>query len=139
MIILFCSRVCGNVHGLVRKYNIMCCRQCFRIYSKDIGFVKVNSRENSQIPRDFILLREIISTIWGVIEVLSPMICLSDYLYCAFIFFSLSGLTNVRSFVRGGDSPINLKGISRNRGNGYSKGGIGISKFSHNLYLINKS
>ena len=35
------SRVCGNVHGLVRKYNIMCCRQCFRIYSKDIGFIKV--------------------------------------------------------------------------------------------------
>ncbi|KAH7289355.1 hypothetical protein KP509_31G071600 [Ceratopteris richardii] len=33
-------RVCGNGHGLVRKYNLMCCRQCFRIYAKDIGFVK---------------------------------------------------------------------------------------------------
>ena len=74
ILILFCSRVCGNVHGLVRKYNIMCCRQCFRIYSKDIGFVKVNSRENSKIPWYFVLFREIISTIWAVIEVLSPMI-----------------------------------------------------------------
>eukprot|EP00850_Spirogloea_muscicola_P001913 SM000007S20873 [mRNA] locus=s7:597744:599168:- [translate_table: standard] len=33
-------RVCGNCHGMIRKYNINCCRQCFRIYSKDIGFVK---------------------------------------------------------------------------------------------------
>eukprot|EP00898_Chlorokybus_atmophyticus_P005940 jgi/Chlat1/6347/Chrsp44S09060 len=24
-------RVCGNPHGLVRKYGIMLCRQCFRI------------------------------------------------------------------------------------------------------------
>eukprot|EP00850_Spirogloea_muscicola_P001097 SM000004S14967 [mRNA] locus=s4:516456:517856:+ [translate_table: standard] len=35
-------RVCGNCHGMIRKYNINCCRQCFRIYSKDIGFVKVS-------------------------------------------------------------------------------------------------
>jgi len=33
--------VCGNCHGLVRKYGINCCRQCFRSYAKDIGFQKV--------------------------------------------------------------------------------------------------
>jgi small subunit ribosomal protein S29e len=26
---------------MIRKYGINTCRQCFRIYSKDIGFVKV--------------------------------------------------------------------------------------------------
>lgn len=35
------SRVCGNHHGLIRKYGINICRQCFREYAKDIGFVKV--------------------------------------------------------------------------------------------------
>eukprot|EP00898_Chlorokybus_atmophyticus_P002814 jgi/Chlat1/3533/Chrsp23S08822 len=33
-------RVCGNPHGLIRKYGINVCRQCFRMYAKDIGFVK---------------------------------------------------------------------------------------------------
>ncbi|KAH8953266.1 hypothetical protein BDL97_02G156700 [Sphagnum fallax] len=33
-------RVCGNSHGMIRKYGLNTCRQCFRIYSKDIGFVK---------------------------------------------------------------------------------------------------
>jgi len=33
-------RVCGNHHGLIRKYGINICRQCFREYAKDIGFVK---------------------------------------------------------------------------------------------------
>ncbi len=37
-----CSRVCGNSHGMIRKYGLNTCRQCFRIYSKDIGFVKVS-------------------------------------------------------------------------------------------------
>jgi hypothetical protein len=35
------SRVCGNSHGLIRKYGLMCCRQCFRSNAKDIGFIKV--------------------------------------------------------------------------------------------------
>lgn len=39
---LFCSRVCGNPHGLIRKYGLMCCRQCFRSNAKEIGFIKVN-------------------------------------------------------------------------------------------------
>ena len=36
------SRVCSNQHAIIRKYNIMICRQCFREYAKDIGFVKNN-------------------------------------------------------------------------------------------------
>ncbi|TVU44805.1 hypothetical protein EJB05_04264 [Eragrostis curvula] len=34
-------RVCANPHGLIRKYGLMCCRQCFRSNAKDIGFIKV--------------------------------------------------------------------------------------------------
>lgn len=37
----FYSRVCGNPHGLIRKYGLMCCRQCFRSNAKEIGFIKV--------------------------------------------------------------------------------------------------
>lgn len=48
----FCSRVCGNPHGLIRKYGLMCCRQCFRSNAKEIGFIKVSV---SAIP-NFILL-----------------------------------------------------------------------------------
>ncbi|KAH0459024.1 hypothetical protein IEQ34_011838 [Dendrobium chrysotoxum] len=33
-------RVCGNSHGLIRKYGLMCCRQCFRNNAKEIGFIK---------------------------------------------------------------------------------------------------
>jgi len=34
------SRVCANTKGLIRKYALDMCRQCFREYAKDIGFVK---------------------------------------------------------------------------------------------------
>eukprot|EP00976_Prorocentrum_cordatum_P054838 1106245-Prorocentrum_minimum.AAC.3 len=34
-------RVCNNTHGLIRKYGLNMCRQCFRQYSKDIGFHKL--------------------------------------------------------------------------------------------------
>ncbi|KAE8821434.1 hypothetical protein D1007_00582 [Hordeum vulgare] len=34
-------RVCGNSHGLIRKYGLMCCRLCFCSNAKDIGFIKV--------------------------------------------------------------------------------------------------
>uniref|UniRef100_A0A671T2Q8 Small ribosomal subunit protein uS14 n=1 Tax=Sinocyclocheilus anshuiensis TaxID=1608454 RepID=A0A671T2Q8_9TELE len=37
------SRVCSNRHGLIRKYGLNMCRQCFRQYAKDIGFVKANA------------------------------------------------------------------------------------------------
>ena len=35
------SRVCAHKAGLIRKYGLMVCRQCFREKSTDIGFIKV--------------------------------------------------------------------------------------------------
>eukprot|EP01041_Mallomonas_annulata_P001228 gene1228-2383_t len=35
----FC-RVCANPHGIIRKYHLDMCRQCFRERSEDIGFIK---------------------------------------------------------------------------------------------------
>uniref|UniRef100_A0A2I3T5T8 Small ribosomal subunit protein uS14 n=2 Tax=Pan TaxID=9596 RepID=A0A2I3T5T8_PANTR len=40
-IIFHGGRVCSNRHGLIRKYGLNMCRQCFRQYAKDIGFIKV--------------------------------------------------------------------------------------------------
>ncbi|CAL7950015.1 unnamed protein product [Xylocopa violacea] len=34
-------RACANRHGLIRKYGLNICRQCFREYAADIGFKKV--------------------------------------------------------------------------------------------------
>ncbi|KAL2935821.1 40S ribosomal protein S29 [Bienertia sinuspersici] len=34
-------RVCGNPHAIIRKYGLMCCRQCFRSNAKEIGFIKL--------------------------------------------------------------------------------------------------
>uniref|UniRef100_A0A8D0Z606 Small ribosomal subunit protein uS14 n=1 Tax=Sus scrofa TaxID=9823 RepID=A0A8D0Z606_PIG len=36
------GRVCSNRHGLIRKYGLNMCRQCFRQYTKDIGFIKLD-------------------------------------------------------------------------------------------------
>lgn len=36
-----CSRACANRHGIIRKYGLNICRQCFREYAADIGFKKV--------------------------------------------------------------------------------------------------
>ncbi|XP_065776896.1 small ribosomal subunit protein uS14-like [Muntiacus reevesi] len=39
------SRSCGvysNRNGLIRKYGLSMCRQCFRPYAKDIGFIKLD-------------------------------------------------------------------------------------------------
>ncbi|KAI7897687.1 40S ribosomal protein S29 [Cokeromyces recurvatus] len=33
-------RVCAHRAGLIRKYNLNICRQCFREYANDIGFHK---------------------------------------------------------------------------------------------------
>ncbi|EGI68302.1 40S ribosomal protein S29 [Acromyrmex echinatior] len=33
-------RACANRHGLIRKYGLNICRQCFREYAADIGFKK---------------------------------------------------------------------------------------------------
>ncbi|RTG81744.1 small subunit ribosomal protein S29e [Schistosoma bovis] len=35
-----CCRVCSNRHGLIRKYGLHMCRQCFRQYASVIGFKK---------------------------------------------------------------------------------------------------
>ncbi|KAM4801988.1 small ribosomal subunit protein uS14-like [Urocitellus parryii] len=35
-------RMCSNWHGLIRKYGLNMCRQCFRQYAKDIGFIKLD-------------------------------------------------------------------------------------------------
>ncbi|KAF9881278.1 40S ribosomal protein S29 [Colletotrichum karsti] len=34
-------RVCKHTAGLIRKYDLNLCRQCFREKAKDIGFTKV--------------------------------------------------------------------------------------------------
>lgn len=36
------SRVCKHRAGLIRKYGLMICRQCFREKANDIGFFKVS-------------------------------------------------------------------------------------------------
>lgn len=41
------SRVCTHKAGLIRKYGLNICRQCFREKAADIGFVKVYSSTNS--------------------------------------------------------------------------------------------
>ncbi|KEQ77900.1 ribosomal protein S14 [Aureobasidium namibiae CBS 147.97] len=33
-------RVCTHTAGLIRKYGLNICRQCFREKSTDIGFIK---------------------------------------------------------------------------------------------------
>ncbi len=35
-------RICGRKEGIVRKYRLYLCRQCFREVAKDIGFRKYN-------------------------------------------------------------------------------------------------
>ncbi len=35
-------QMCGRKQGLVRRYKIMLCRQCFRDYASKIGFKKMN-------------------------------------------------------------------------------------------------
>ncbi|XP_075401030.1 small ribosomal subunit protein uS14-like [Tenrec ecaudatus] len=37
-----CSCVCSNRHGLIRKYGLNMCHQCFCQYVKDIGFIKLD-------------------------------------------------------------------------------------------------
>ena len=38
----FTSRLCAHQAGLIRKYGLDLCRQCFREKSAAIGFVKVH-------------------------------------------------------------------------------------------------
>jgi len=41
LLIVWNSRVCTHKAGLIRKYGLNICRQCFREKASDIGFVKV--------------------------------------------------------------------------------------------------
>jgi ribosomal protein S14 len=41
------SRVCTHQAGLIRKYGLNICRQCFREKSADIGFVKVRWKSHA--------------------------------------------------------------------------------------------
>lgn len=48
------SRVCTHPAGLIRKYGLNICRQCFREKSQDIGFIKVrhkNPQSRTHSPR----------------------------------------------------------------------------------------
>jgi small subunit ribosomal protein S14 len=35
-------KMCGRKQGLVSRYNIMLCRQCFREWASKIGFKKMD-------------------------------------------------------------------------------------------------
>ncbi|KAA8568033.1 hypothetical protein EYC84_008454 [Monilinia fructicola] len=43
-------RVCTHKAGLIRKYGLNICRQCFREKASDIGFVKVRSTDHTIQP-----------------------------------------------------------------------------------------
>lgn len=43
------SRVCTHKAGLIRKYGLDICRQCFREKSADIGFVKVRLKSCPEV------------------------------------------------------------------------------------------
>ncbi|GJC93717.1 Ribosomal protein S14p/S29e [Colletotrichum higginsianum IMI 349063] len=43
-------RVCKHTAGLIRKYDLNLCRQCFREKAKDIGFNKVCEHELPTVP-----------------------------------------------------------------------------------------
>ena len=38
----FACKICGRKQGLVRRYHIMFCRQCFREWAQKMGFNKMN-------------------------------------------------------------------------------------------------
>lgn len=44
------SRVCKHRAGLIRKYGLDLCRQCFREKAKDIGFNKVRPPDSPSHP-----------------------------------------------------------------------------------------
>jgi len=46
------SRVCTHPAGLIRKYGLNICRQCFREKSADIGFVKVRLAPHPHTTRN---------------------------------------------------------------------------------------
>jgi hypothetical protein len=59
-----CSRVCSNGHAIIRKYGLNICRQCFREYANDIGFIKVSTRSNSSSSCSTSITTCLISCTW---------------------------------------------------------------------------
>lgn len=45
------SRVCANQGGIIRKYGLNICRQCFREKSEQIGFTKVSRTRSTVFDR----------------------------------------------------------------------------------------
>lgn len=70
--------MCGNKWGIIRKYNLNICRQCFREYAKDIGFVKVNA-----LMRDILKIYtvEFVSaSVWQLLKYFSAALIFSALL-----------------------------------------------------------
>ncbi|CAF3461698.1 unnamed protein product [Fusarium graminearum] len=44
-------RVCKHKAGLIRKYDLNLCRQCFREKAKDIGFNKALAQDDQPLAR----------------------------------------------------------------------------------------
>ena len=65
------SRVCGNPHGIIRKYGLMCCRQCFRSNAKEIGFIKVRVQKH--------LLTSLVSILRLFVGLYSCVVVLSSF------------------------------------------------------------
>nr|AID60110.1 suppressor of SNI1 2 [Brassica napus]AID60153.1 ribosomal protein S14p/S29e/SSN2 fusion protein [Brassica napus] len=65
-------RVCGNSHGLIRKYGLNCCRQCFRSNAKEIGFIKPDQKklnlESSLSLGKMSVTLLVADTVWSNIE-----------------------------------------------------------------------
>ncbi|KAL3411653.1 40S ribosomal protein S29 [Aspergillus fumigatus] len=45
------NRVCAHRAGLIRKYGMDICRQCFREKAQDIGFYKVGSHISRRVGK----------------------------------------------------------------------------------------
>ena len=60
------SRVCAHRLGLIRKYGLDICRQCFRERAYDIGFTKVNFRYSSILfmsPKELFFLFRLVNVL----------------------------------------------------------------------------
>ena len=55
--ILFSSRLCAHQAGLIRKYGLDLCRQCFREKAAAIGFNKVRPDVRLLSEHNLILVR----------------------------------------------------------------------------------
>uniref|UniRef100_A0A8C4MZI3 Small ribosomal subunit protein uS14 n=1 Tax=Equus asinus asinus TaxID=83772 RepID=A0A8C4MZI3_EQUAS len=38
----YSCHICSNLRGLIRKYTLDICHQCFHHYMKDIGFIELD-------------------------------------------------------------------------------------------------